>query len=311
MMNPTQAELSFIVPLSFEAHRIAEQHRQQQNSPRRAKQAYLNSLAVYAVDYYLRCMGWETDRQSSDRHLLRLKFVDAADLIVTGLGHLECRPVLPGQTTCEIPPETWEDRIGYVAVQFSPTLRQAEILGFVPTPAPVISLNQLRSLDDFLLHLDRLKPATELIRLSQWLEDVFSSGWQAVETLMPQAELAVAFRNSPNTVRRCRSISLGSEQPAVLAVMTLALNSEQQIAEQQNSEQQIDIQLEVQPAEGQAFLPPGLEVAVLDDQGSAFLYAQTRDDNPPVQLDFSGEVGDAFSIRIALGKACIIENFLI
>ena len=171
---------------------------------------------------------------------LRLKFVDAADLIVTGLGHLECRPVLPGQTTCEIPPETWEDRIGYVAVQFSPTLRQAEILGFVPTPAPVISLNQLRSLDDFLLHLDRLKPVTELIRLSQWLEDVFSSGWQAVETLMPQAELAVAFRNSPNTVRRCRLISLGSEQPVVLAAMTLALNSEQQ-----NPEQQIDIQLEV------------------------------------------------------------------
>ena len=301
-MNPTQAELSFIVPLSFEAHRIAEHQHQQQNSPRRAKQAYLNSLAVYAVDYYLRCLGWETDRQSSDRsNLLMLKFLDVADLVVTGLGHLECRPVLPGQAACEIPPETWEDRIGYVAVQFDQTLRQAEILGFVPMPAPTIPLNQLRSLDDFLLHLDHLRPANESTQLSQWLEDIFSAGWQAIENLLPQAELAVAFRSGANTVRRCKLINLGREDPSVLAVIMLALNLEQHI----------DIQFEVQPTEGQAFLPPGLEVTVLDDQGSAFLYAQTRDDNPPIQLDFSGEVGDAFSVRIALGETYIIENFLI
>ena len=297
-MNQIEANLTFIVPLSLAAHQIAGQFQSQDQH--HTKQAYLNSLAVYAVDYYLRCLGWEPDRQASATNSpLMQRLLNLADLPIPGLGSLECRPILPGATACEIPLEAWEDRIGYVAVQFDPSLRQAEILGFVPKPTADLPLNQLQSLEDLLTHLEQLQsqPAA-LTQLDQWLEGIFAAGWRAIEELLPQSELALAFRNRA-AVRRCKRITLG--ETAVILVITL----------EQTDDRQLDIQIELQPDVGQDYLPVGLQIAVLDGQGIDLLGAQTREENPPVQLEFSGEIGDTFRVRINLGTTCAAEDFQI
>src|SRR5919202_4856916 len=167
-MNRTAESLTFKVLLSFEAHALAQQHCQQHTQPQKAKQVYLNNLARYAVDFYCRCMGLEAELETSDSHNpLMQKFMDVADLNVKGLGKLECRPVLPDSEVMEVPPEAWDNRIGYVAVQLNSSLKEAILLGFVPSVTHhngIIPLSELRSLADFPAYLSEFSqvPDTKL-----------------------------------------------------------------------------------------------------------------------------------------------------
>lgn len=218
-MNRTAELLTFAVPLSFEAHSLAEQHRRKHTQPRKAKQAYLTTLAKYAVDFYCQCMGFETDWSTSDSHNpLMQKFMDVADLNIKRsgelIGKLECRPVLPNAEVLEVPPEAWDDRIGYVAVQLDQSLKQAIILGFAPSVAHqqgIIPLGELRSLADFPAYLSEFsqvpeqfpaslqqrQPSPQLVNLKKWLEGIFEEGWQTIdqEFVTREVSLAPAFRS--------------------------------------------------------------------------------------------------------------------
>ena len=64
--------LVFSVCLPSEAHQLAAQSCQLWDkhlpvSRCHARQAYLNTLSAYAVNFYLRCMEFETDWQVGDR----------------------------------------------------------------------------------------------------------------------------------------------------------------------------------------------------------------------------------------------------
>lgn len=80
-------EFTFTVPISLSAHRIAQQFSQTQFTFEKAQKVYHNTLAVYAVDFYLRCMGLDTDLAGSDSHdKVMLTFTDVADLEVKNTG---------------------------------------------------------------------------------------------------------------------------------------------------------------------------------------------------------------------------------
>lgn len=149
----------FEVPLIQEAHQIAEKFSPQQNNLPKAKQVYFNTLAVYAVRFYLRCMKIETDWEKSDSwDFIMQAFLDVADLVLPGIGKLECRPVLPGSQSVYIPPDVSFERVGYVAVQLDRSLRTASLLGFLETvpEEEEFSLNQLQPLEDLPKHLGQL-----------------------------------------------------------------------------------------------------------------------------------------------------------
>jgi hypothetical protein len=78
-------------------------------------------------------------------------------------------------------------------------------MGFVEKVAKSeLPLSQLRSLEELPRYLNKIKP---LVNLSQWFENIFEVGWQAVETLLgtEPTELAFSFRNAP-CMRRCKLI---------------------------------------------------------------------------------------------------------
>ncbi len=82
----------------------------------------------------------------------------------------------------------------------------------------------------------------------------------------------------------------------------------------QENEQQIDIIVEVHPRWGEIYLPPNLQVMVIDFEGvegETIMQAQTRSTNKNIQLQFSGDVGERFSIKLVLGDISVIESFLI
>jgi hypothetical protein len=120
---------------------------------------------------------------------------DIADLNLPKLGFLECRPISIHQDFCQIPLEVMSDRIAYFIVQISEDRKAGKLLGFVVDPqSPRITVEQLDSLDNFLIFLANYQPK---IKLYQWLENQIDEQWQALETLLLPKKLA--FRHSSVT----------------------------------------------------------------------------------------------------------------
>lgn len=189
---------TFAVSLTLEAHERAKDLARQQPTRYKAKQVYLNTLAVYAGRCYLQCCGLETGWEDCDSsNPIRQLLMDVADLEVKNLGgRLEFRPVLPDSEFVHIPSDVWDDRMGYVAVQLDQSLRQATLLGFTKTVSQEeVPLSELHSLEDLLdeLHVNVQvddQADAQPINLSAWLykelkegKKLVEQGWQSLEEL--------------------------------------------------------------------------------------------------------------------------------
>lgn len=302
IINPDLEPWTFTVVLALDAHLRADEFRRYHSNPDKAKQVYLNTLAVYAVNFYLQCRGFETDLENSNSwNPLMQTLMDTADLVVKDCGKLECRPVLPEAELVCVPVEVWTERIGFIAVQFSESLREATLLGFVEkVTSSELPLSQLRSLQQLPGYLNTIKP---VINLSQWFENIFEAGWQAVDTLFgSQPELAFSYRSAPpSDIMRSKLIELGMLDQTVELIV--ALTGE--------AEQNMDISVEVQPTNGQTYLPPKLQLMVLNEDGEAVMEVQAGSDNRTMQLEIEGEAGDYFRVKIALSDVSVTENFVI
>ncbi len=315
------APLTFTAPISPEARRRAELLSRQQATPQKGEQVRLNILAVSFVNSYLQCMGFETDLEASDSwNPVQQTFLDVADLVVKNLGQLECRPVLEGAQVVYVPPEVQSNRIGYLAVQINKSFREATLLGFVKNVSteelPISQLQSLEKLHEYLESLSYVKLAElvyprisrrqTLVKLEQWFENSFETGWQSVEALLGTqlANLALSIRSVPEAgVLRGKLIDLGIQLTGQAVVLVVALTPE--------NDQEMDICVDVHPKRGQTYLPPNLQLMVLDDVGATVMEATARSANNHIQLQFSGSPRERFSVKVTLGDVSVIENFVI
>ncbi|MCL1474990.1 DUF1822 family protein [Argonema antarcticum] len=302
-MKDVPNPFTFTVILGAEAHRLAEQFRKHQRQQEKGKQVYLNTLAVYAVKFYLDCLGLETDCQASDSFdPVAQTLMDVADLEVKNLGKLECRSVLPEQEFVYIPAEVWSNRIGYVAVQMTKSLTEVVVVGFTKTATTEnLPISELRSLDEFPDFISQIRQP-QPVNLSQWLHNIFEAGWQTVEALLlpPQAQLAFNFRGTDGVRRRGKFLEL--ERAGKQVALCVGLKPV--------DESEVNIVVEVYPTGNQNYLPPDLQVMVLDDEGIAVMEAQART-TKNIQFEFSGELGERFSVKVGLGDVSITEGFVI
>ncbi|MGL5060941.1 MAG: DUF1822 family protein [Microcoleus sp.] len=311
-MNNTAVDFVLTIPLAGSAHWFAQKFSQQQTDPKTAKQVYLNALAVYAVNFYFECMEIETDLAASEiGNSVVQKFMDLADLDVKDIGKLECRWVGPGEDFVAIPEEARSDRIGYVAVEISESLKAAKLLGFVKkADREKIPVSELESIENLLEYLDELK--SQPVNLGQWLHDVFDIGWETAEKLLAsKQELQFAFRstklleshpqigeNLPVKRGKLLNLERGKEQVALFVELM------------PTEEQGIDISVEVYPTNGQTNLPTDLQLMVLDDRGETLMQAKANK-TENLLFELSGEPGENFSIKLALGEFSAIEKFSI
>ncbi len=86
MTNITES-LIFRVPLSRKFHDLAEQFSQQQISQKRAKEVYINTLAVHIGQDFLDRLDFEKNLEHTDcfNPLFRMA-EDVADVIISELG---------------------------------------------------------------------------------------------------------------------------------------------------------------------------------------------------------------------------------
>ncbi|MFS0517062.1 DUF1822 family protein [Nostoc sp. UIC 10607] len=313
-------DFALTLPISQSARITAQQFANQQPNSEKAEQVRLNTLAVWVVNNYLEMMDIPTDLEASDswNPIMRL-CGDVADLEVPSIGRLECRPVYQHQQICSIPPETWEERVGYLVVQFDELLQEARLLGFIPSVATeTLPLEQLQPLEAFIDHLAQLRqsPVSSLVNLSQWFAGIFEAGWQTIESLwnVPELRPAYAFRsietlevntlNQPESItKRAKLIDLGIQilnQPVMLIV---------EISPEKD--QQTSVHLQLHATGNQIYLPPGVHLTVLDSSGAVFLDAQSRKSDNYIQLQFRGEPTEQFSVRVALDNTSITEHFRI
>ena len=321
-MTRELSNLIFSVPLSVEAHRLAQQFCRQQSDRTKAKQIYLNTLAVSAVKFYLHCMGIETNWEASLSYSpVFQSLMDVADLEIPFKGKLECRAILPQTNILTIPPEVWCDaegvslcdhRIGYVAVQLDSKLVEATLLGFTKTvpESGELPLKQLRSLEDLLEHLHQirqLQPTKMQVNLSRWFEHIFTDNWQTVEALLATREnLAISLRSTSRlgeaSVQRTKLIDLGLQ----LANQSVALL----VAIAPDVAPKVAILVQLHPTNAD-YLPPDIKLILLSN-GSTLQSVQSRSQDHYIQLKrFRVNPGECFNIQVAFGNVTVTESFTI
>ncbi|KAM3113977.1 DUF1822 family protein [Phormidesmis sp. 146-33] len=311
-MSPTVEPLIFTVPLSFEAHTIAQQYQKRQFTSLKAKQVYLNTLAVYAVDFYLRCLEFEVDVARSDsRNPTFVKMMDIADLWVKQLGRLECRPVLPNAQMMQIPHDVGSDRVGYVAVQMSQTLKEATLLGFTQTAQLEVPLNQLRSLSEFPDYLHQLRQApitSAAINLRSWFEGVFETGWQTLEAVLDSDKLDLVSVRSMTLLKtetkRAKLVDFGMQLGDQSVALSLGLNT--------NIDGTIGVLVQLFPGSGSPRLSSNLKLIMLSEAGEILQEVCSRGHDNYIQLrSFRGLPGDCFSIQVACDHVRVTEDFVL
>ena len=321
-MSYTINSVKFTVPLTAEAYKQASKLSSKQKDLEKSQQTYLNTLAVYAVNFYCKCMEIETDlsKSLSFNPINSLLIGNVADLVIPGFGQLECRPVLPGKNTVYIPPEVAEDRIGYVIVEINEKFNEATLLGFIKkVTTDKLFLNQLNNLDDLLdefelypetigLFVDPIIKSltTGVVSIGEWLANLFEPDWQSPEFVF------AATRCSPRRSARLKDISISRAKVIDLGIQ-LANDKIALLVEvtKTTEEELVDILLQVLPTEN-PILPQGLKLIVWDDNSQEINSAESRDADSWIQLELEeGKPGDKFKVQITLGDLSIVEDFII
>lgn len=325
-MTYSNIPITFQVCLVRKAHQLAKEFSKKQKDSSKAQQVYHNTLAVWAVAYYMKCMEIETDWEGSDSwDALMQSFLNVADLVLPGIGKLECRPFMQEEQNIYIPLDVSQDRLAYVAVQldnFLETARTATILGFVKTaPIEELPINKLQSLEKLLQLIEQsklLNLTNTSVQLSKWLEpeDNVQNKWLPLAAVFKgsaREDLASSIRNSESLTRNISNNSLATASRGKIINLGIKVQEHQvalviTIAPGEN--ENIDIMAQVYAIKS-LNLPKQLKLDIIDETEQSFLQAESREKDQFIQLIFFGKVGEKFSIKLALGNDSITEFFVI
>jgi hypothetical protein len=156
----------------------------------------------------------------------------------------------------------------------------------------------------------RLKAAENLGRISVSNTEVIKALTTVLhrsqdDDLRWQAALSLGRIDPSNPaagVDRGRLIDLGMEVAGHPVALIIKIRRE--------SSEEVGVFLRVCPTGGQTYLPPNLELIVLNESGEVFEQAQARSADNRIQLEFSVEVRDRFRVKIALGETSHTEEFV-
>ena len=288
------------IPLLDSDRAIAKQFAAEQATPEKGLQVYLNTLSVWAVHRYLSWLQIETDITQSDcwNAGLRAMF-NVADLVLADGRKIECRSIQAPVDKIIIPLEVRRDRIGVMGIQFGESLDEVQLLGFFPANFELpseIDLRDFQDLDVFLEALENSSPVTQLVCLREWLENIFTEGWDDITNIISPKTPAFAFRQG--TIQRAKVIDL--EIPLILSI---SLKPER--------EEKLKIGLQLHPFEDNEVLPQNLKLMVFTAEGKLFREIIVRDGDSFIQYEFRGNFSEKFSLKVIFRDIELKESFLI
>ena len=316
--SPERDNLAITLPITGEMRQIASNFAAQQPTKEKAQQVMLNTLAVSVVNNYLSMLGIATNLANSDSWNPVLQICsNVADLEISGVGKLECRPIINAADICPIPPDVRELRIGYVVVQLDNSGKKAAILGYTPqVTTEDLVLDNLRPPEALIDHLHELQESSSLINLGQWFSNIIETGWEAVEKLLNPQQItpAIGLRSTEllqsnlseselvkNWVSKAKLINLGLYFNKRNLVLLVKINAEEN--------GNIAVTLQVHPSPNDLYLPEGLKLKVIEASGEIFMEAQARSRDNYTQLQFTGQPEEFFTVEMILDDLKFSENF--
>ena len=153
-----------------------------------------------------------------------------------------------------------------------------------------------------------------LINLTEWLqipESISKHNFQSLESFLKKQQENQIFRFA--SAPRSRSATTESDLVSVTGVQEIQLSQHSLVLSvnyQQEINQSRSIILRLYPNGDNTYLPPDVKLIVLDN-GEFFLEAQARDSDNWIQLEFSGETGERFTIKVTLGDCSLTQKFII
>lgn len=273
---------------------------------KRIQQVYAQQVAYYAVNYYLKGLGYEViETDTLVESFLNQALLDAAILNVAGYGSLTCHGLSEETEEVDAPIDIQNDRIGHIFVKFNQGDREAVIMGFTDaTTNGKISINNLRSLAELPSYLESLPPAWETVMtdLGDWFSGVFDASWQALSDIVPSSQLQLATRTRRSGVAtRCKIIDLDNGQTSVILMVSVS----------EPSNDNVEVIVELSPGENARYLPDFLRMSVLGEAESPLADFHPQPNTQNFQFELGCEPGDSFQIRLDTETTTIIENFLV
>jgi hypothetical protein len=317
MSNPDPASSLIDLPISSLARHTAQRFASEQITLYKARQTFLNTLSVWVVHDYLALMGIKTDLKQGDSWNPFMRHCgDVADLVIPGMGCLECRPLLKSAVKCSIPPEAWQERVAYIFVEIDPSYAKAALVGFLGQAQMEISIHTLQPMDDFLAYLHQAKQYPSILMqkyvlLRDWLVGRYTEDWLDMSELLAQIK-PITFRWQSQTfisalesqlsiegVSRGKFYALGSQ------LIPLAIQIEKRLPNR------FDVTARIFPSRGSCLIPEGLGLAILEVGGKIVLQTQARSHDGILQLRFSGSIGELFQVRLSLDDHGAIQTCMI
>ncbi|MEG4860713.1 DUF1822 family protein [Microcoleus sp. K1-B6] len=146
----------------------------------------------------------------------------------------------------------------------------------------------------------RIVPSENPVNLSQWFENIFTTGWQSVEELLTPQQLRPAY--FAESVQQAKRIDLQIDLISHTVILLLTLTRE-------NAERVI-VNLKVFPTAELPHLPAHLKLILLVE-GEIFKEITSRSADQYIQYEFEEEPGNDFTVKLALGEAEITEEFVV
>jgi hypothetical protein len=332
-VDNSKLDKAFVVALGQAAHAIAQQ-RAAIAAPQCRRRVYLSALAMAATQQYFDIFQLETEivqlppSSLFDWATLAMYKTTGSEGIQCDGGafqgnHIECRPVLPGETQVFIPAEAMANRLGYVAVQLNQTLTEGHLLGFLAALSEQstehFEVTALASMTALLEKFSLTQPALSTsahnpfeislqrssVVLSRWFDQPLDQGWQLLTTLMNSlTEPKLSFRsaNADHAVSGGRLIDLGLQFADTSLALIINLSPV--------VEGLVGIQVQLCPV-NMEYLPLALSLMILDEESLVQRQVSARSQDNLIQIAFEGALGEKFQVKVMLGNFSVTDVFTI
>lgn len=137
------------------------------------------------------------------------------------------------------------------------------------------------------------------ITLSQWFDNIFTTGWQSVEELLTPQQLSPAVWSDRTKLARLFDL----KADLITHQVTLVINLTRDIQDK------VSVWLQVYPR-GTEYLPTNLKLFVLVDD-EVFEEITARNSDVLMQCQFDSDLGDKFTVKLELGEFSVTEHFTI
>ncbi len=150
--------------LDPEIYNLALAYASEQANLENGQKVFYNTMTVWAVNHLLGWMEFETILDKDDDWTLAIEAVlDLADLMLPGIGKIQCCRICEGETEISVPVQN--DRIAYIFVQIPDSLDKVKLLGFFPAAdihgdTVEISVADLQPFDNLSDYLERMELGT-------------------------------------------------------------------------------------------------------------------------------------------------------